>query len=130
MSAQPRQTVQFSAGPPQGELAPSGGSAVREATSPGTDGSPGRKGAVFSAGPPQGELAPSGGSAVREATSPGTDGSPGRKGAVLLRVRNLHTEFATRAGVARAVDGVSFDVHVGEIVGLVGESGSGNSVTG
>ena len=49
---------------------------------------------------------------------------------VLLQVRNLTTEFATRAGVARAVDGVSFDVHAGEIIGLVGESGSGKSVTG
>jgi peptide/nickel transport system ATP-binding protein len=48
----------------------------------------------------------------------------------LLQVRNLATQFATRAGVGKAVDGVSFDVHAGEIIGLVGESGSGKSVTG
>ncbi len=50
--------------------------------------------------------------------------------ASLLQVRDLATEFATRTGVAKAVDGVSFDVQAGEIVGLVGESGSGKSVTG
>ena len=48
----------------------------------------------------------------------------------VLQVRDLATHFATRAGTARAVDGVSFDVQAGEIVGLVGESGSGKSVTG
>ena len=58
--------------------------------------------------------------AVREATSVGA----------MLQVRDLATHFATRTGIAKAVDGVSFDVHAGEIVGLVGESGSGKSVTG
>jgi oligopeptide/dipeptide ABC transporter ATP-binding protein len=47
----------------------------------------------------------------------------------LLEVKDLQTHFRTRAGVVRAVDGVSFTLDRGELLGLVGESGCGKSVT-
>ncbi|HKK51323.1 MAG TPA: ABC transporter ATP-binding protein, partial [Myxococcota bacterium] len=48
----------------------------------------------------------------------------------LLDVRNLRIELATRRGPLVAVDDVSFSVAPGEILGLVGESGAGKSITG
>jgi oligopeptide/dipeptide ABC transporter ATP-binding protein len=53
----------------------------------------------------------------------------GAAGERLLDVRGLHTSFATRDGLVRAVDGVDFHVDRGEIMGLVGESGCGKSVS-
>ena len=48
----------------------------------------------------------------------------------VLSVRDLRVEFATRRGVLKAIDGVSFEIARGEILGVVGESGAGKSVTG
>jgi oligopeptide/dipeptide ABC transporter ATP-binding protein len=47
----------------------------------------------------------------------------------VLSVRDLQTHFFTRDGVVRAVDGVSFEVEEGRVLGIVGESGCGKSVT-
>jgi len=48
----------------------------------------------------------------------------------LLEIDNLQTHFFTAAGTVRAVDGVSYSVAAGEILGVVGESGAGKSLTG
>jgi len=48
----------------------------------------------------------------------------------LLEVRNLRVEFPTRRGVLTALDDVSFSLNAGEILGVVGESGAGKSLTG
>lgn len=48
---------------------------------------------------------------------------------MLLEVRDLHVEFHTRDGVARAVNGVNYSVAEGETLAVLGESGSGKSVT-
>jgi oligopeptide/dipeptide ABC transporter ATP-binding protein len=47
----------------------------------------------------------------------------------LLEVKNLRTHFPTRSGLVRAVEGVSFHLDEGELLGLVGESGCGKSIT-
>src|ERR1044072_5174413 len=46
-----------------------------------------------------------------------------------LEIKNLRTHFPTRAGLVRAVDDVSFYLDRGELLGLVGESGCGKSMT-
>ena len=50
--------------------------------------------------------------------------------APLLQVEELRVEFPTRRGVLVAVDGVSFHIDAGEVLGVVGESGAGKSLTG
>ncbi|MFX0056723.1 MAG: ABC transporter ATP-binding protein [Candidatus Hodarchaeota archaeon] len=51
------------------------------------------------------------------------------KSNILLKVENLKTYFYTEEGVVKAVDGVSFDIFEDEVLGLVGETGCGKSVT-
>src|SRR5205809_6769692 len=50
--------------------------------------------------------------------------------APLLEVRHLRVEFPTRHGTLLALDDISFDIAPGEILGVVGESGAGKSLTG
>ena len=70
--------------------------------------------------------------ADRKPDSPGRDGAT-PDGSVrarpTLEIRNLTTRFRTRGGIVNAVNDVSISVNKGEIVGIVGESGCGKSVT-
>ncbi len=51
------------------------------------------------------------------------------KSSKLLEVKNLKTYFYTEEGIVKAVDGISFDIYFDEVLGLVGETGCGKSVT-
>ena len=48
---------------------------------------------------------------------------------MLLEVDDLHVEFRTRYGTSKAINGVNFDLRQGETLAVLGESGSGKSVT-
>ena len=69
-----------------------------------------------------------GGAIIEETTGPGRT-RRFTAGERLLEVDDLVTSFYTRDGVVRAVSGISFHVDRGEVLGLVGESGCGKSVT-
>ncbi len=60
-------------------------------------------------------------------TSPEVSGGPA--GAALLEVDDLHVEFRTDYGVVHAVNGISYDLHAGETLAILGESGCGKSVS-
>jgi oligopeptide transport system ATP-binding protein len=61
--------------------------------------------------------------------TPVPEGAAAPQGGPLLDVRDLHVEFRTREGVAKAVNGVDYSVNAGETLAVLGESGSGKSVT-
>jgi len=83
---------------------------------------------MSAAGPSQGaNPAPPGGSAAAQAASVGAQHA---SEAPLLRVDGLRVEIPTRRGVLLALDDISFAIAPGEILGFVGESGAGKSLTG
>ncbi|WP_405795075.1 ABC transporter ATP-binding protein [Streptomyces sp. NBC_01506] len=66
---------------------------------------------------------------IEETSSVPTPRSGDSDATPLLEVRDLHVEFHTRDGVAKAVNGVNYSVSSGETLAVLGESGSGKSVT-
>ncbi len=68
--------------------------------------------------------APTGDAMLDSASPPGT-----RADETALEVEGLQTYFYTRQGIVKAVEGVSFNLHKGETLGIVGESGCGKSIT-
>jgi peptide/nickel transport system ATP-binding protein len=56
-------------------------------------------------------------------------GSNGADPSIILKVRDLHTYFYTVMGISKALNGVSLDIPIGKVLGVVGESGCGKSVT-
>ncbi|EGG45017.1 MULTISPECIES: ABC transporter ATP-binding protein [Streptomyces] len=66
---------------------------------------------------------------IEETTPVPSPRDAGADGGPLLDVRDLHVEFHTREGVVKAVNGVNYSVAAGETLAVLGESGSGKSVT-
>ncbi len=71
-----------------------------------------------------------GGTDVDEMSPPAPTATPPDAGGPLLRVKELRVEFPTRRGTLTAVHDVSFEIAPGEVLGVVGESGAGKSLTG
>lgn len=70
------------------------------------------------------------GDGLQDILDPRRRGGADMAGEPLLSIRNLQTYFYTRQGTLKVLDGLSLDLAAGQILGLVGETGSGKSVTG